>query len=572
MGAKESTSTPRKRRGFLSDSVKYSELDHSGIIFVILHESLSQELLVPDPSLTCGWLLSEVIRRGGDSIVALKTTSGNEAQDYWLLEYDRPLTPFSDRQTFEVILRKTVSNPVDRGHFDVEKMIGKGGFSRVLEVRKKDTGELFAMKSMNKAYIKRENKIEQVLTERQVMAKTHHPFIVGLKWAFQSVKPSQDLELNIVMDFCPGGELFFHLHNLGRFNEDQAKFYFGEIVLGLEHLHNLGIAYRDIKPENILLDIDGHVKMTDFGLAKENMGPETLSYSFCGSPEYMSPEMLRKHGHGRAVDYYSLGALLFEMLTGLPPFYSRSKAKMYQRIQEDPVSIPNFVSERARSLLLGLLQKDPSKRLGVHDGLLEVKGHPWCAKIKWDKLLQRKILPPFRPNLKLSNFDSQYTSIQIKERQELGQFDPAFDGFNYDMQAAGNETTTLASQSPSFLSKEILSNEASTIDIIERRGLFISQDASLSQIKSSKQSFSLMNPSQLAAYVPKRDREPCDLDHPLAPPSRYIEEIKSSQTTPSQLASPRSLFTSARRSSPMPPRGNHFKEVRVVQPRELPDQ
>mmetsp|Transcript_32544 Transcript_32544/g.56285 ORF Transcript_32544/g.56285 Transcript_32544/m.56285 type:complete len:286 (+) Transcript_32544:365-1222(+) len=284
----------------------------------------------------------------------------------------------------------------------------------------------------------------------------------------------------------------------------------------------------------------------------------------------MSPEMLRKQGHGRAVDHYSLGALLFEMLTGLPPFYTRNKAKMYQRIQQEAITVPNFVSDKARSLLYGLLEKDPLKRLGARRGLAEVKEHPWCAKIKWEKLLQKKILPPFRPNLKVSNFDSEYTSIHIKERQELGQIDPAFDGFNYDSEYAGMESTALVSQAPSFISKEVLSNEASTIDIVERRGLFISQDTSP---RVRTKSSILMAPSQLASYVPKRDRELCDLDEMLSggTPAKFREEVKSSQVTPRNLASPRSLFSNVRKASPMPPRGNHFKEVRVEQPRELPE-
>jgi serine/threonine protein kinase len=566
MGAKGSTATPRRRREVLSDTIKFSsELDHAGLILGVVHEGQTTEVLVPEASLTCGWLLSEVIRKGGDGVVALKTTCNNEAQDYWLLQYDRPLTPFTDHQTFAVVMGRAVSSRVDRSHFEVVKMIGKGGFSRVLEVRKKDSGELFAMKSMNKAFLKREHKIPQVLTERQVMARLNHPFIVQLKWAFQSVRVSQDHELHLVMDFCPGGELFFHLHNLGRFSEDQAKFYFGEIVLGLEHLHNNNIIYRDIKPENILLDIDGHVKLTDFGLAKEHLNSSAISYSFCGSPEYMSPEMLRRQGHGRPVDFYSLGALLFEMLTGLPPFYSRNKTKMYGRIQQEPLVVPNFVSDRARSLLHGLLEKDPTRRIGAQRGLTEVREHPWCAKIKWDKLLRRKILPPFRPNLKLSNFDPEYTSITITEREELGQVDDFFAGFDYDYQATSLETSR-ATVTQSFSSKKALSNEASTIDIAERNGYFKTMGSNL-----AKNSPMLMEPSHLAAFVPKREREDCNLD-PLMhtePTAKFTEEVKSLQVTPKNAASPNLLFSTARRSSPMPPRGGHCKQVRVEQPKQL---
>mmetsp|Transcript_16991 Transcript_16991/g.16860 ORF Transcript_16991/g.16860 Transcript_16991/m.16860 type:complete len:178 (-) Transcript_16991:475-1008(-) len=177
---------------------------------------------------------------------------------------------------------------------------------------------------MSKDFVLNQDKVTQVLAERNIMINSHHPFIIELHWAFQT--PS---ELNLVIDFCPGGELFYHLHRLGRFTENQAKFYFGEILLGLEYLHGRDIVYRDLKPENVLLDIDGHIKITDFGLSKENIRNRERTYSYCGSPEYMCPEMLQKAGHGRGVDFYSLGSLLYEMLTGLPPFYDPDKQKMH---------------------------------------------------------------------------------------------------------------------------------------------------------------------------------------------------------------------------------------------------
>lgn len=178
------------------------------------------------------------------------------------------------------------------------------------------------------------------------------------------------------MDFCPGGELFYHLHNVGRFTEEQSKFYFAEIILGLEYLHSREIAYRDLKPENVLLDIDGHVRLTDFGLSKENLGKHSKTYSFCGSPEYMSPEMLSGFGHGRSVDFYSIGSLLFEMLTGLPPFYDENRTKMYWKIINEPLSFPLFLSKSVKDLLTKLLAKNPVNRIGSLQGCEEVKNHP----------------------------------------------------------------------------------------------------------------------------------------------------------------------------------------------------
>ena len=224
------------------------------------------------------------------------------------------------------------------------------------------------------------------------------------------------------MDFCPGGELFFHLHNIGRLNEQQARFYFAEIVLGLEHMHNKFVIYRDLKPENILIDIDGHIKLTDFGLSKDQMSRTTLTNSFCGSPEYMSPEMLTGAGHSRAVDFYSLGALLYEMLTGLPPFYDQNRKIMYTRIQIESVKYPSYLSQKAKSLITQLLIKEPQKRMGSLRGFEEIKAHPWCSVINWDRFLSKKNLPPFRPNFRASNFDNEYLNMPLDIHYEDYQF------------------------------------------------------------------------------------------------------------------------------------------------------
>jgi serine/threonine protein kinase len=238
------------------------------------------------------------------------------------------------------------------------------------------------------------------------------------------------------MDFCPGGELFYHLHNIGRLSEDQAKFYIAEILSGIEYLHGKDIVYRDLKPENILLDIDGHVRITDFGLSKEEIGPKDQSYSFCGSPEYMSPEMLKASGHGREVDFYSIGALLYEMLTGLPPFYDANRSQMYLRILNEDLEFPNYLSQNAKNLISGLLSKDPTKRLGSENGIEEIKTHPWLKSINWKKIQAKKVHPPFRPSLHHSNFDPEYFKIQVS----LDEFDvpPAsncgpFEGFNFSI-------------------------------------------------------------------------------------------------------------------------------------------
>ena len=239
------------------------------------------------------------------------------------------------------------------------------------------------------------------------------------------------------MDFCPGGELFYHLHNLGRFTEEQARFYISEILLGLEYLHSKDVVYRDLKPENILLDLDGHIKITDFGLSKEGISSSDQSSSFCGSPEYMSPEMLLGKGHGRAVDFYSLGALLFEMLVGVPPFYSQNRSIMYNSILQSDLNVPSYISKNGKDLILRLLDKNPENRLGVNFGTKEIRAHPWFKGTSWTKVTQRKQIPPYRPNFRHSNFDSEYLKVPIDNEifnQDRVLADSAFIGFEYNVE------------------------------------------------------------------------------------------------------------------------------------------
>jgi serine/threonine protein kinase len=185
------------------------------------------------------------------------------------------------------------SGAISMHDFEIRRAIGVGGFSTVIEVRKKSSGKLYAMKIIKKEMIEKKDKVRQIMMERRILEKVKSPFIIDLHWAFKSAD-----YLHMVLDFCPGGELFFHLTRFGKFSERIAQFYFCEVLLALEVLHDRGIVYRDLKPENILLDIDGHVILTDFGLSKDNFHKDSLAYSFCGSPEYMSPEMLNESGHG----------------------------------------------------------------------------------------------------------------------------------------------------------------------------------------------------------------------------------------------------------------------------------
>lgn len=298
--------------------------------------------------------------------------------------------------------------------FTLLKVVGKGSFGKVMMVRKKDNRRIYAMKVLRKANIIKRNQVAHTRTERNVLGRIDHPFIVGLNFAFQTKN-----KLYFVLDYCAGGELFFHLGNEGRFTERRAGFYGAQITLALEHVHKLDVIYRDLKPENVLLDANGNVRLTDFGLSKENVKElHTGAFSFCGTPEYLAPEILNRTGHGRAVDWWSLGALLYEMMTGLPPFYSNNHAALFDRIRHGKLDFPDFLSPQAVSLLRGLLTRDPLKRLGCGDGdAEEVKRHPFFSFIDWSALLGGRVRPPWVPevvgSLDTSQFDSAFTSMPV---------------------------------------------------------------------------------------------------------------------------------------------------------------
>lgn len=240
-----------------------------------------------------------------------------------------------------------------------------------------------------------------------------NPFVIGLHWAFKSSD-----YLHMVLDFCPGGELFYHLTKYGKFEEDIARFYFAEVLLALEYLHDNNIVYRDLKPENVLLDVDGHVVLTDFGLSKDHFEKDNLAYSFCGSPEYMSPEMLSETGHGRMNDVYALGCLLYEFLNGLPPHYDADRDTMFEKIVTKPLAIPSSNSSEAKDLLKKLLTKNQRSRLGYKGGIAEIKKHPFLKSIDFEALSKKEIAPPFIPDIDESYFDTAYLHKHLAENPE----------------------------------------------------------------------------------------------------------------------------------------------------------
>jgi serum/glucocorticoid-regulated kinase 2 len=251
------------------------------------------------------------------------------------------------------------------------------------------------MKILRKSHLVRRRQIERTKTERRVLSVLNHPFIMRLYYAFQTAE-----KLYLVLDYCPGGELFFHLSRYRRFQEPVARFYAAELLLAIGHLHKHGIIYRDLKPENVLLDAYGHVKLGDFGLAKDGIRhPTQGAKSTCGTPEYMAPEVLNQTGHGFCVDYWGLGMILYEMMTGLPPWYTTDRSKLFRRLRSAPLVFPNEVqfSPHCKACIAGLLERDPRLRLGVL-GLRSAMRHEFFyRRINFEALRACQIAAPIRP-------------------------------------------------------------------------------------------------------------------------------------------------------------------------------
>jgi serum/glucocorticoid-regulated kinase 3 len=311
-------------------------------------------------------------------------------------DIENPSTP-SD--TNRVNLGKTEKTTVKPDDFEFRTCIGKGSFGKVYLARHKTEDTIYAVKVVSKALIKRKREERHIMAERDVLVKnTRHPFLVSLQYSFQTPD-----KLYFVMDFVNGGELFFHLQQERAFTEQRARFYAAEITSAIGYLHKLDIIYRDLKPENILLDREGHIRLTDFGLCKVMLsteGREGRTATFCGTPEYLAPEVLRREPYTKAVDWWCLGSVLYEMLCARPPFYSRDVNEMYDNILNRSLRFIGNVSERAKNVIEQLLRKSPSERLGSGpEDVAEIKRQPFFDQIDWDKLEARKIPPPWKPSV-----------------------------------------------------------------------------------------------------------------------------------------------------------------------------
>lgn len=305
--------------------------------------------------------------------------------------------------------------------FELMRVIGRGSYAKVLLCRLKATKKLYAMKVIKKELIADEEDVDWVNTEKKVFEQaTNHPFLVGMHSCFHTPE-----RLFFIIEFVSGGDLMFHMQKHRKLHEDHAKFYSAEIVLALSFLHSRYVIYRDLKLDNVLLDSSGHIKLTDYGMCKEGIvGDNAVTYTFCGTPNYIAPEILRGNAYNFSVDWWALGVLMYEMMAGKSPFdltgiventsHENTEEALFQVILERPIRFPRYLSVTATRVLKKFLDKEPSTRLGCSPtGLKDIQNDQYFKTLDWDKLRQKLVVPPFKPAIRdemgLDNFDTAFT-------------------------------------------------------------------------------------------------------------------------------------------------------------------
>ncbi|XP_064153815.1 protein kinase C zeta type isoform X2 [Anguilla rostrata] len=338
-----------------------------------------------------------------------------------------------------------ISQGLGLGDFDLIRVIGRGSYAKVLLVRLKKNDQIYAMKVVKKELVHDDEDIDWVQTEKHVFEQaSNNPFLVGLHSCFQT-----ESRLFLVIEYVNGGDLMFHMQRQRKLPEEHARFYAAEICIALNFLHEKGIIYRDLKLDNVLLDHEGHIKLTDYGMCKEGIRPGDTTSTFCGTPNYIAPEILRGEDYGFSVDWWALGVLMFEMMAGRSPFDiitdnpdMNTEEYLFQVILEKPIRIPRSLSVKAASVLKGFLNKDPKERLGcqVQTGFTDIKSHTFFRSIDWDQLEKKQVTPPFKPQMTddygLDNFDTQFTNepVQLTPDDEdvIKRIDQSeFEGFEY---------------------------------------------------------------------------------------------------------------------------------------------
>lgn len=294
--------------------------------------------------------------------------------------------------------------------FQLGKTLGTGAFGRVRFVNYKQTGNIYALKTLKKAAIIKMKQVDHIASEKSILQQMKFPFIVNMFGAFHDSR-----YIYMLLEYVVGGEFFTHLRKAGRFDNDSSCFYGAQIAAIFEYCHGKNIVYRDLKPENVLIAIDGYVKLTDFGFAKVI---EHRTYTLCGTPEYIAPEVLLNKGHGKPVDWWTLGILIYEMIVGYPPFVDEDPMGIYQKILSGKIVFPKLFDKNAKALVKKLLTADLGKRYGnLKNGVDDIKSHKWFKDMDWQALLDKQITAPMTPKVKdaadTSNFDDYPDSDEL---------------------------------------------------------------------------------------------------------------------------------------------------------------
>jgi len=318
---------------------------------------------------------------------------------------------------------RPVAKTTDINHYDSGKSLGEGAFGKVFLVKSKDKGGgVYAMKMVEKRMTVKRKQITNLLNEKRVLQSVKFPFLLSLVDSFQD-----NCSLFLVMPVIPGGELYGILNKFKKFEEGQARFYCAQVLMAFEYLHYLGIVYRDLKPENLLLDCDGYLKLTDFGFAKK---VSERTYTFCGTPQYIAPEIIQNKGYAHAVDWWSFGILVYELNAGYPPFDHNDHVKIYELTVSGKYSFPKFFSDAVMDAVSHLLQTDISRRYGnLKNGVQDIKDLKWFSSINWKALYKKQMKSPFVPSCKKlddpNNFKKK-APIPICDRDEFGHHFPNF--------------------------------------------------------------------------------------------------------------------------------------------------
>ncbi|XP_050411933.1 protein kinase C iota type isoform X1 [Patella vulgata] len=385
-----------------------------------------------------------------EGAVSLNGDSNQPAQRPSQVVYDKSQDEENEEeQNAEVIPIETTGDErqISIDDFEMLRVIGRGSYAKVLQVEHKKTKRIYAMKVIKKELVNDDEDIDWVQTEKHVFeTATNYPFLVGLHSCFMTAS-----RLFFVIEFVNGGDLMFHMQRQRRLPEEHARFYAAEICLALNFLHERGIVYRDLKLDNVLLDAEGHIKLTDYGMCKEGLGNGETTGTFCGTPNYIAPEILRGEDYDFSVDWWALGVLMFEMLAGRSPFDVVGNADnpdqntedyLFQIILEKTIRIPRSLSVKAASILKGFLNKNPKERLGCHPdtGFVDIKSHPFYRSINWELLSQKQIPPPYKPTIRndrdLEHFDPAFTNEPVQltpdDPKVIDKIDQSeFEGFEY---------------------------------------------------------------------------------------------------------------------------------------------